>query len=266
MVDLRYHSAKNLYRVNCIDQKTAESILLERLVQGDRSAFWDIWILYQDYLYHRSLVWMGGNQDDAQEVISLASLKAWRKLPDHAHKITNLKGWLYQFTHNLCIDIHRQRQHQAIGVDSVEDVTVNNGEIASFDNPESKLLQAELHTYIRNCIDSLAPRLRDPLILNYYQEMSHADVGQQLSISPANVAKRLQQAKQKLKKHLQQYWAGLNTTKISANQSPQLAQPDFCASTNTNLPVEEINYGMTILCLETLPPVWCNFPYPQDWI
>ena len=266
MVDTKYDSWNNLYRVNCITPETEENLLLKRVAQGDRSAFWKIWKLYQDYLYHRSLVWMGGNDDDAQDVISLASLKAWQKLPDHAHKITNLKGWLHHFTHNICIDIHRQRQYQEIGVDSIEDVTFSHGKISDFDCPESKLLKTELHTYIRNCVDSLSPRLREPLILNYYRGMSSTDVGKQLSISPANVAKRLQEAKQKLKRYLQQYLAGLNTTTISANQSPQLAQQDLFLSTDTNLPVEEINYGTTILCLETLPPVWYNFPHLQDWI
>ena len=42
--------------------------------------------------------------------------------------------------------------------------------------------------------------------------MSHADIAQQLSISQDNVAKRLQQARQILKKHLSdKYFAGLKT-------------------------------------------------------
>ncbi len=265
MVDLRYDSAKNLEKVNFVTRETKESILLRRVVQGDRRAFWEIWALYQDYLYHRSLVWMAGNRDDAQEVMSLASLKAWQKLPEHAHKITNLKGWLNRFTHNLCIDIHRQRKHQAIGVDNVEDVPLNNQEIASATNPESKLVQKELYVYIRYWIDDLAPRLRDPLILSYYQGMSHADIGQQLSISPDNVAKRLQFGKQILQKHLNQYLAGLNTTKVSETQLQHLEQKDFSASINVDDQIEEINYRMTISCLETLPPVWLNFQNPQGW-
>ncbi|MEM7595228.1 MAG: RNA polymerase sigma factor, partial [Cyanobacteria bacterium P01_A01_bin.83] len=169
MVDPRHDSAKNLYKVNFVAKETKERVLLNRIAQGDRHAFWEMWTLYQDYLYHRSVVWMGGSHDDAQEVMSLASLKAWQKLPDHAHKIINLKSWLNRFTHNLCIDIHRQRKHQAIGVENVDDVPLNNQDIASATDPESKLVQKELYIYIRYWIDDLASRLRNPLILSYYQ-------------------------------------------------------------------------------------------------
>ena len=75
MVDLRYSSTPNLYKINFINQETEEQRLLKRLAQGDRQVFWQLWKSYQNYLYHRCLAWMGGNHDDAQEVMSLASVK-----------------------------------------------------------------------------------------------------------------------------------------------------------------------------------------------
>ncbi|MEM7593009.1 MAG: sigma-70 family RNA polymerase sigma factor, partial [Cyanobacteria bacterium P01_A01_bin.83] len=143
---------------------------------------------------------------------------------------------------------------------------LNNQDIASATDPESKLVQKELYIYIRYWIDDLASRLRNPLILSYYQGMSHADIAQQLSISPDNVAKRLQEAKQILQKHLDQYLAGSNTTKISETQVQHLDRQDFSVSIDADEQIEEINYGITISCLETLPPVWLNFQNPQDWM
>lgn len=266
MVDLRYSSANNLYKINFIIPKTEEQKLLNRLAQGDRNAFWSLWESYRNYLYHRCLVWMGGNYDDAQEVMSLVALKAWSKLPNHALSIINLKGWFNRFTHNLCIDIHRQRKHKAIGVENIEDVPLNNHEIVSSDRPESELLQQELHRYIRNCIDSLSPRLRDPLILSYYREMSHGDIGKQLSISQGNVAKRLQEARQILKKSLGKYFAGLNIEKVNETKRQELEHKNLHLSVNGDSNIEEINYRITISCLETLSPVWLNFQLHQDWI
>lgn len=94
--------------------------------------------------------------------------------------------------------------------------------------------------------------------------MSHADIAQQLSISQDNVAKRLQEAKQILKKSLDKYFAGLQTEKITETQCQQLEQQDLVVSVNTDSNIEEINYRITISCLETLPPVWCNFHRLQD--
>ncbi len=258
MVSLKYSSVENS------STTSEEKMLLNKLAQGDRTAFWSLWELYRNYLYHRCFVWMERNHDDAHEAISLATLKAWDKLPKYAQNITNLKGWLNRFTHNLCMDVHRQRKHNPMGVENIEDVPLNNHEIGSANYPESELLQKERYIYLRHCIDRLPSRLRDPLILNYYQAMSHADIAQQLSISQDNVAKRLQEAKQTLKRSLDKYFAGLQTEKIAETQCQKLEQQDLVVSVNTNSNIEEINYRITISCLETLPPVWCNFHHLQD--
>ena len=96
--------------------------------------------------------------------------------------------------------------------------------------------------------------------------MSHADIARKLSISTDNVAKRLQQAKQILKQRLCEYLAGLNTEKLNETQRQELEQKDFLVSNNDDSNIEEINYRITISCLETLSPVWLNFHHHQDWI
>lgn len=241
-------------RIKKVSILSEEEILLNKLAQGDADAFWQLWESYRDYLYHRCRVWMGGSHDDAQEVMSLASLKAWEKLPKYAHNITNLKGWLNRFVHNLCMDIHRQRDRHAVGVDNIDDVVSDRQEtiISSSRHPESALLQQELKIYLRYCIDALPDKLHDVLILNYYQNMCHADIGKKLSISQANVAKRLQKARQILKRNLSQYFAGLSTVAIDEAQSQELAQKDFQLLISTDSTIEEINYRITISCLETL--------------
>ncbi|MGB5971353.1 MAG: RNA polymerase sigma factor [Spirulinaceae cyanobacterium] len=243
-----------------------EQALLNQLAQGDNNAFWQLWQLHQNYFYHRCQVWMGGNHDDAQEAMSLAVWKAWYKLPSYAQNITNFKGWLYKLIHNLCIDIHRQRHCHAVYVEDIESILLKSQETESFayNNPESALLQQELKIYLRYCIDALPSRLRDSLILHYYQEMSYADIGAELAISQDNVAKRLQQAKQVLKKRLCQYLAGFNTVAIDEVQLQELEHKSFQLPIQTNHTIEEIDYRITISCLETLPPVWCSFHPTQD--
>lgn len=86
-----------------------EQSVLKSISQGNHDAFWELWLLHQDYLYHRCLSWMKGNHLEAQDVLSQASLKAYEKLPNHAAKITNIKAWLITFTYNLCIDAYRKK-------------------------------------------------------------------------------------------------------------------------------------------------------------
>lgn len=245
-----------------------EEILLCQLRQGDCDAFWKLWHIHRDYLYARCRVWMGGNYFDAEEAISLAALKAWSKLPKYASSSTNLRGWLTRLTYNLCIDLHRQRQRQALSTDNIEDTQHSLQEIcnSSVSNPEAVLLQKELNIYLRYCIEKLPSRLRYPLILCYYHEMTCVEIGQKLSITQNNVSKRLQEARAVLKDYCQQYSAGLDKIPIDEVYCQELEQKNFQSPINIEPKVEEISYTVTISCLENLSPVWCNSPQIIDWL
>lgn len=245
-----------------------EETLLLKLAQGDRDVFWPLWNIHRDYLYTRCRVWMGGNHFDAEEAISLTVLKAWKKLPEHASKITNLKGWLNRLTHNLCVDLHRQRQRHAISTENIDEKQddFQGIENPSVSNPEAILLQKEFNVYLRYCIEKLPSRLRNPLVLKYYQDMSYAEIGTQLSITQNNVSKYLKEAKDLLREFLGQYSSGVNSIMIDEATSQELEWKNFQAPLKINAKIEEISYIVTISCLETLPPVWCNSLQMTNWI
>ncbi len=247
-----------------------EQNLLIQLVEGDRDAFWAIWNRYQDYLFSRCRAWMGGNYFDAEEALSLTALKAWQKLPDHASSITNLKGWLNRLAHNLCIDLHRKRKRQALGIENIEEIQDSIQFIEDFTpsnchNPEADLLQKEFKTYLRYYIEQLPPRLREPLKLRYYQGLSCIEIGEVLSIKQNTVSKRLQEAKSFLRKLLCEYSSGLSETKINEENLQESERIQSKLTTQIDSIVEEISYGVTISCLETLPPVWFSSLQGQAW-
>jgi RNA polymerase sigma-70 factor (ECF subfamily) len=95
-------------------------ILLKNPSKGDSTIFWELWLLHQGYLYHCCLKWMDRDVTDAQDALSQTMLKAWDKLPLYAEKITNLKAWLTRFSHNLCMDIHREHGRKEIGIDDLD--------------------------------------------------------------------------------------------------------------------------------------------------
>lgn len=199
-------------------------------------AFWQLWQQNRDYLYRCCLRWMGGNPTDAEEVLSRAMLKAWHKLPDHAEKITNLRAWLTRLTHNLCIDIHRERRRKAMQMEDIEEVAARGSSavISCFDSPEEALLHHELGQYIRRAIDTLPPRLRNPFILRYCHQIAYQDIAQQLALSLNNVYKRIQQARDILQKRLSRYLSGLDDALLDSSESSKkgdvaLRSDDFAA-------------------------------------
>ncbi|MBW4576204.1 MAG: RNA polymerase sigma factor [Aphanothece sp. CMT-3BRIN-NPC111] len=248
-------------------QESQEQILLTSLSQGDRSAFWQLWVRYQDYLYSRCLTWMAGNHMDASEALSRAMLKAWDKLPDYAGKITNLKAWLTRLTHNLCVDMHRERNRGARGIESIEEIAVGEDETvaSTFESPDSAVLRHELGAIVRREIDALPPRLREPFILRCCQEMSYQDVAQRLTLSNDNVRKRIQQAREILQKQLNQYFSGLDGSVLEEPEPEEPATFNWETSMTVQCIAEQINYQVTALCIKTLPHTWYSSPSLLAW-
>lgn len=186
---------------------TAEANLLKQLALGEQKAFWSLWFSHQEYLYYRCINWMGGNRKDAEEALSQATIKAWEKLPIYAEKITNPKAWLTRMTHNVCVDIHREHQRQARGIEDIDAIleSENSPLMLSQSNPNSLMLQAEIQEHIRQAIDKLPPRLRETFVLRFEKEMSYSEIAKKLSISNSNVRKRIQQAREALQRQLGQY-------------------------------------------------------------
>lgn len=183
--------------------------LLICFAEGDSAAFWKLWENYQKYLYSVCLRQMGGNREEAEDALSRAMMKAWERLPFYAREVTNLKAWLTRLILNLCLDIHRERERRARGVQSLEEITgVNEGAaVCVFETPEEFVLRREVYLHISHAVDDLPPRLREPVILRFFKEMAYQDIAEHLTLSPANVRKRIQQARAILRGRLNRYFS-----------------------------------------------------------
>jgi RNA polymerase sigma factor (sigma-70 family) len=190
-----------------------------------KTAFWQHWQQYRDYLYRCCIKWMGGNPTDAEDALSRAMLKAWEKVQKYAGEIDNFKAWLSTLTHNLCVDIQRERSRGANRVEDIEVYTSSvEKELVSFEEtPESAMETGEKKIVIRRAIDNLPSRLRETFILHFYQELSYQEIAQQQEISYQNVCKRISQARAILRKELRGYFIGEDGTDTDKSVMPTKA-------------------------------------------
>jgi RNA polymerase sigma factor (sigma-70 family) len=195
-------------------------------VEDVGTAFWQYWQQYRDSLYRCCIKWMGGNPTDAEDALSRAMLKAWEKVQKYERgKIVNFKAWLTRVTHNLCVDIHRERSR---GANRVEDIEVyasseEQGLVRSEDTPESALETDEKRIVIRRAIANLPTRLRETFILHFDRELSYPEIAQQQEISYQNVCKRISQARAILREELRGYFIGEDGTDADQSVTPTKA-------------------------------------------
>jgi RNA polymerase sigma factor (sigma-70 family) len=178
------------------------------------SVFWQFWQQNQDYLYFCCIKWMGGNYIEAEDALSRAMLKAWEKVKKYTGEILNIKAWLTRLTHNLCIDIHRERSRDANRVENIEVIPEEKRLLFWDDMTESALETEEKKIVIRKAIDNLPNRLRETFILYFDQELSYQEIVQQQNISYQNVCKRISHARAILREELRGYFIDSDRTDL----------------------------------------------------
>ena len=233
----------------------------------DCNDFWQLWQQYRDYLYRCCLKWMGGNPIAAEDALSRAMFKAWEKVQQYAGKITNFKAWLTRLTHNLCVDIHRERKRSANRVKDIEAISEEKGLFFCEDTPLKALESSEKNIAIQRAINELPKRLYETFILRFYQELSCHEIAQRLGLTIDNVYKRIQEARKILQRYLSRYLSGSdksvldvsdsfykNTSRVIENLSlEKRIVSDSKEAMNMEIVSEIISYEVSATCLENIP-------------
>lgn len=245
-----------------------EEMLLEKINQGDQSAFWELWDQHKSYLYIHCLRWMNNNPMDAEEAMSLSMLRAWEKLPKHAFKITNVRAWLTRIAYNLCIDIHRKKTGQLSIGESIDSIRIRDEDLlpSTLDSPEAAILRWELRIVLYHLIKNLPKNLQIPVILKFIQGKTYREISDIINIPETNVRKRIQKGRILLKQSINQYLEGAINFQFLEEQEDEDNIVSLCnfqlnqsTRLNSNFPyreehdLETLVYRLSATHLETLP-------------
>jgi RNA polymerase sigma-70 factor (ECF subfamily) len=220
---------------------------------------------------------MKSNAIDAEDVLSQAMLKAWNEWQKAEGKIKHPKAWFTRITYNFCMDLHRKNKREALIIEKFEEIKFEYFLALStqIESSESNIIDREMRLYLRHQIESLPTRLRQPFVLYCCQEKSYQDIAKQLACSEENVRKLVREARLILQKHLIKYMAGEDDTALDS-LSPSLnleipfgeespAESNWESLIPTKTLDEEINYQVTVLCVETLPHHCYSSANPLGW-
>ncbi|WP_169545934.1 RNA polymerase sigma factor [Sneathiella aquimaris] len=170
----------------------------------DGPCFWTAWNNHREYLRRLSLIWMNVSASDAEDALSVATLRAFEKYKENAAQITNERAWFARLLHNICIDIHRANKRRSRLGDKIKEIveidtsTVENVELT----PEAELLNSELGRCLVGAIKELPEKLKVPLVMRLVKGEEYDDIAAALNISNDNARKRVQQARSILRQNL----------------------------------------------------------------
>ena len=139
---------------------------------------------YGDMLYRTAWLLLG-NPHDVQDALQETLLRYLEKAPAFA-SVDHEKAWLLRVLTNCCKDFLRfRKRHTHLDLEPLKE---------QLPAPESRRLSQELY--------DLPSKWKTVLILHYFEGYSVREISEILGISEAAVKKRLQRAREALRKEL----------------------------------------------------------------
>lgn len=162
--------------------------------------FYVIWGSHRHRIYSCCLKWLNGDKDKADDAMSLASEKALKYFQSDQEQVIKMYPWLCKLAYNICIDMHRIQTRQ---FELINQVSALPNEFYFSDNSSEELEeQIERESHLNSLIGKISILPLDlmlPIKYRFFEELEYAEIANRLDISPNNVRKRIQLARQKLR-------------------------------------------------------------------
>lgn len=165
-----------------IEQKTSDSELLSRFLQGQESAFGVLVKRYEKRVL-TSIYFIVKDRAIAEDILQETFIKAFNTLRKGGY---NEEGkflpWVSRIANNLAIDWFRGKKRRP-HVSFRDGSSVFNSLNFSESTVEDRRIAAEQQAFLRDCIRQLPEEQRLVVIMRHYQDMPFKDIAEQTGVS-----------------------------------------------------------------------------------
>ena len=181
-----------------------ESALVAQAKAGDADAFSAL-VRHYDRRVFRMAKQITQNDDDAEDVLQEAFLKAYTHLDDFQGN-SKFYTWIVRIAVNEALmKLRKRRSDRSVPLD--EPIDTGEDEVAREiavweDNPEDTYSREELATLLDDAVQSLKPAYRTVFILRDIEELSIEETAEALNLSISAVKSRLLRARLQLREKL----------------------------------------------------------------
>jgi RNA polymerase sigma-70 factor (ECF subfamily) len=149
---------------------------------------------------------MTGNEQDAEEVVQDAFLRAYRNL-DRFESRANFGTWLYRIAANCALDRMRKRRTEEnhrefpIGSENDEGATVNRLDSQAADSPapDRLVLSAEIGARVNSALQALSPAERVAFVMRHWEGCGIEEISRALDLRDSATKNTVFRAVQKLR-------------------------------------------------------------------
>jgi RNA polymerase sigma-70 factor (ECF subfamily) len=158
--------------------------VLESCRRGDREALRALYEAYKDRVYSIALYFFHGDAAAAGDATQQVFLKLMTKIAKFRGE-SDFATWLYRLVVNVCLDSARQNRARR---ETSEDRFAT---LPAAGSHEDTVARDEVAGSVRAAVSSLPPKLRLPILLRYFDQLSYGQMAEALHCSMGTVASRL---------------------------------------------------------------------------
>ena len=172
------------WQVSQSDREVSAEII-ECCRQGDRAAFHALYQAYKDKVYSISLYFFHGDDAAASDATQQVFLKLITGI-ERFRGDSEFSTWLYRMVVNTCLDSAKAEKRREPLADAAA-----LARIVAPARAEEDLDRAEIAGKVQAALSSLPPKLRMPVLLRYFEDLSYGEMAEALNCSMGTVASRL---------------------------------------------------------------------------
>jgi len=181
--------------VNLSDREVRAEII-ESCRLGDRDAFRVLYEKYKDKVYSIALYFFHGDTAAASDATQQVFVKLMTGI-GRFRGDSEFSTWLYRLVVNTCLDSSRGKKRREVFADL--------SRVADSSSHEADLSRAQTATRVRAALSTLPPKLRLPVLLRYFEDLSYGQLAEALNCSMGTVASRLHQGHKLLAQKLEKF-------------------------------------------------------------
>ncbi len=181
---------------NALDEVSNESIIIERVREGDEVAFGKLINAYQRRIFHfiRGMV---RNNEDAEDLTQEVFVKAFFNIRS-LKSASSFKSWLFRIAYNLTLDNIRKKRPKVVDTEE----HLHESYIDS-SNPKQELNRDHMRSHVKRCLDLMPEQQRNILVLCDLEGLSYQEISESLNIPFGTVQSRIFYARKKLRELLE---------------------------------------------------------------
>jgi RNA polymerase sigma-70 factor (ECF subfamily) len=183
--------------------KSSDQLLVERVQQGDKSAF-DILVGKYQHKIVKLVQRYVRDPDEALDVAQEAFIKAYRALPAFRGD-SAFYTWLYRIAINTAKNqlAANKRRADDVGFDLQDpDQYELQGRLREEDTPEGVALSEEIRDTVNDAIEALPEDLRTAIVLREVEGMSYEEIASAMDCPVGTVRSRIFRAREAIDKRL----------------------------------------------------------------